>query len=103
MALLQETIPLTQTEAGDIFLEGSRIPLEVLVDAYNDGASPEELQQSYPSLELADIHAVILYYLRHRNEIDRYVESQYQKADQAREGNRFGNPSLIAKLRKLEG
>ncbi|MDX2006433.1 MAG: hypothetical protein SFU83_14240 [Meiothermus sp.] len=48
MAEILERSPLTRSEAGDIFVEGSRALLEVLVDAYNTGASPEALSLDYP-------------------------------------------------------
>ena len=36
----------------------SRVTLLTLIDAFQEGASPEEIYQEYPSLHLADVYAV---------------------------------------------
>lgn len=79
-AVLSERIPLVQNEAGDIHIEGSRIFLEHLVEKFNEAKSPEDIQRNYPHLKLADLYTVMTYYLRHRDEVDTYVERQYQRA-----------------------
>jgi uncharacterized protein (DUF433 family) len=79
-AVLTERIPLVENEAGDLHLEGSRIFLEHLVEKFNECNSPEDIQRDYPHLNLADLYAVMTYYLRHRDEVDAYVERQHQRA-----------------------
>jgi uncharacterized protein (DUF433 family) len=79
-AVLTERIPLVQNEAGDMYIEGSRIFLEHLVEKFNEGKTPEDIQRDYPHVKLADLYAVMTYYLRHRDEVDAYVERQYQRA-----------------------
>jgi uncharacterized protein (DUF433 family) len=82
-ATLTERIPLVQNEQGDMYIEGSRIYLEHLVEWFNEGKSPQDILHDYPTLALADIYAVLTYYLRHQNEVDAYVDRQYQKAKEA--------------------
>jgi len=52
-----------------------------VVDAFQSGATPEEIAYQYPSLHLADIYAVVGYYLSHPDEVADYLE---QRQDQAR-------------------
>lgn len=48
--------------SGALRVEGSRIPLDNIVYAFQDGASPEEICGHYPSLPLSSIYAAITYY-----------------------------------------
>ena len=52
---------------------GTRVTLDTVVGAYRDGASAEEIARRYPSLDLADIHAVIGHYLHHRTQVEAYL------------------------------
>jgi uncharacterized protein (DUF433 family) len=47
----------------------ARVPLATIVAATHDSATAEEIIQQYPSLQLADVYAVICYYLRHQQEV----------------------------------
>ena len=48
------------------------MPLDTVVYAFNQGAPPEAIVLSYPSLDLADVYAVINYYLYNRSAVDAY-------------------------------
>jgi hypothetical protein len=45
---------------------------------------PEVIAQRYPSAALADIYAVIAYYLRHRADIESYLTEREHKAQEVR-------------------
>jgi uncharacterized protein (DUF433 family) len=75
-----QTVPLTVTEGGTIRFTGSRISLDVVIHHYQQGESPEEILEAFPTLKLADIHAVISYYLNHREEVAEYLLRQEVKA-----------------------
>lgn len=55
------TVPLTNTEFGTVRVSGSRVSLDSVVYHYEQGATPERIAESFPSLNLADIYAVIAY------------------------------------------
>jgi hypothetical protein len=59
--------------------------LELVIRAFQDGASPETIVQRYSSLTLRDVYAVIAYYLRHRSDIDEYLCRREQKAAEVHE------------------
>ena len=50
MATLETTIvlPLTLTEDGTIRITGTRVSLELVVNEYEQGATPEEIAVSFP-------------------------------------------------------
>ena len=87
VALQSETAPLRETPDGVLCVGGSRAPLDTVVDAFEEGLTPEEILQQYPSLELPDIYAVIGYFLRHREEINRYLAERRRQATLVREEN----------------
>ena len=65
--------PLRLEESGAIRVGGSRVLLEIVLGDYLAGESPEAIAESYSTLDLADVHATIAYYLRHRAEVDEYL------------------------------
>ncbi|MBI3680192.1 MAG: DUF433 domain-containing protein [Acidobacteria bacterium] len=67
--------PLQFDAHGVCRAAGTRVTLLTLIDAFQEGASPEEIYQEYPSVSLADVYAVIAFYLSHRDEIDSYLET----------------------------
>jgi hypothetical protein len=62
-----------------------RTPALRAVTGWN--ASTEEIVQQYPSLALADVYAVISYYLNERTEVDAYLRQERQRSEQVREQN----------------
>jgi len=42
--------------------------------------SPEDLVRAYDTLTLADVHDVIAYYLRHRDEVQTYLKRRAEEA-----------------------
>jgi uncharacterized protein (DUF433 family) len=53
----------------------TRVTLLTLIKAFLEGATPEEIHQEYPSVGLADVYAVIAYYLGHRDEVNAYLDT----------------------------
>jgi uncharacterized protein (DUF433 family) len=79
-----QTVPLTMIEGGTIRITGTRIPLEIVVYHYQQGESPEDIQDMFPTLQLADIYTVISYYLNHRAEVEEYIRQQEIRAAEMR-------------------
>ena len=75
-----EQVPLIKDDAGRLMIIGTRVPLDTLVAAFKRGESPESIHESYDTVALADVYAVLAYYLRHRAEVEAYL------AEQEREG-----------------
>jgi uncharacterized protein (DUF433 family) len=64
---------LAQDRYGYIHLAGHRIGLRHVVELYNEGYTPEMLQDHFPTLSLALVHKVIAFYLENRPEVDAYI------------------------------
>src|SRR5690242_12657938 len=79
--------PLVTYNDGVVRIASSRVRLETVVYVFNQGASPEEILQQYPSLALSDIYATIGYYLQHRNSVDNYVNERKLDHDRVRQQN----------------
>ncbi len=70
------TVPLSADEAGVLRVAGTRVPFDSVIHAFNEGATPEEIAQDFPTLDLAAIYAVISYYLQNRQEVEQYLEQR---------------------------
>lgn len=68
-----EPVPLAADADGVYRVAGTRVTLDTIVAAYQEGATAEEIVDQYPSLKLDQIYAVIGYYLRHRDEVTAYL------------------------------
>lgn len=79
-----EPIPLSTDTNGVIRVAGTRVTLETVVGAFETGATPEEIAQDFPTLRLDDIYAVITYYLRHRKEVEAYLQRRGAQAEKIR-------------------
>ena len=82
-----ETIPLEVDPNGVIRVSKTRVTLDTIVQAFNDGATAEEIAQPYPSVPLADIYSIIGYYLRNKDEVGVYLHQRREEAEQVRRLN----------------
>ncbi len=80
----QDPTPLKTDEHGVVRVGGTRVTLDQVVGPFLQGVTAEEIAMRYSSLDLADVYATIAHYLRHREEIDRYLVQQRQAAEEAR-------------------
>ena len=86
-ATSSDPLPLREGPDGVARIGGTRVSLDVVVHAFDEGATPEELVQQYPSVALADFYAVLAHVLRHRPEIDAYLERRGALAAGVRASN----------------
>ena len=77
-----EPVPLRQDRDGVIRVGGTRVTLDTVLAAHAQGATPEQIAEDYSVLEPADVYAAIVYYLRHRDEVDEYLQHQGRLADE---------------------
>jgi uncharacterized protein (DUF433 family) len=89
LTVAHEIIPLQADSDGVVRVAGTRVTLEMVIAAFSEGATAEEIAQQYPSLNLADIYAVIGYYLRHTEEVAAYLQQRKVQANAARKLNEF--------------
>lgn len=94
-----EQYPLIRDQTGRIMVEGTRVPLDSIVYAFREGATPEEITFRFPSLALRDVYASITYYLRHTEDLDKYIEAREEAANEVRE--RAGQDGAAIRQRLL--
>jgi len=78
------TIPLRVDEGGAIRVGNSRVSFDLVVEQYENGMAPEDMIRAYDTLVLADVHAIIAYYLRHGDEVRAYLKRRKEEADALR-------------------
>ena len=93
-------IKLTKTEAGVIRIGDSRVSLDSVIIAFNQGSAPEQIVYDYDSLSLSEVYATISYYLQNREEVDSYLAGRAKQNKELRESNeaRFNQKGLREKL-----
>lgn len=79
-----EPIPLAMDQDGTMRVGGTRVTLDTVVAAFKKGATAEEIVFQYPTLDLADVYAVISYYLRNTSEVEAYLQQQAAEAGEIR-------------------
>ena len=89
MTLLLETMPLPLAKDNDgvIRVTGTRITLDLVVEAFQDGATPEEIAVQFPALSLPVVYAVISYYLQHAPAVEKYLRKRRKQSVETREKN----------------
>jgi predicted DNA-binding antitoxin AbrB/MazE fold protein/uncharacterized protein (DUF433 family) len=80
LALHADRPPLRVEEGGVVRVGRSRISLDLVVEQYDNGMTPEDMVRAYDTLELADVHAVIAHYLRRRDEVRAYLKRRIEEA-----------------------
>ncbi|MBI4000702.1 MAG: DUF433 domain-containing protein [Nitrospira defluvii] len=101
---MDDTIPLPEflvrLPEGVIRVAGTRMSLDSVVRAFQDGATPEEICLDFPSLDLARVYSVLAYYLAHRNIIDAYLMERDQSAKAMRHDLQTRQSAFLTELRR---
>ena len=87
LVIANEPVPLQVTEDGVVRVGGTRVTLDTVIAAFEEGSTAEEIVEQYPALGLADAYGAIGYYLRHRSEVDAYLAGRRKDSSQVREQN----------------
>jgi uncharacterized protein (DUF433 family) len=94
LVLEQETPPLHTDESGAIRVGTSRVLLETVIRAFQDGAPPESIVHRYSTLSLSDVYNTIGYYLRHQGAVDSYLQLREQLAESVQQRLNNIQPNL---------
>lgn len=89
-------IPLRTDEHGTIRIGKTRIALEVIIAAYQRGDTPQDIIEGFPSLTLAEVYAVIAYYLNDPEAVDTYIQQQDEKAAELRREIETQHPEILS-------
>ncbi len=71
-----DTVPLVQWEDGSVRVQGTRLLLAMIVTSFQQGYTPDEINDSFPSASVPQIEAVIGWYLNNKPQADAYLEEE---------------------------
>lgn len=96
-----DTPPLRVNRDGIVLVGKTRVPLETVIWTYQEGISPEAIVEMYDAVKLADVYAVIAYYLNHRDEVDIYLEWIKAESEHVRREVEARQPDVFALHQRL--
>ena len=85
-----------------IRIKGTRVGIEVVIEKFLEGASPEEIRRHHPHLTLKQIYATITYYLFNQERIDAYIKAGHKRVEAAYEEQRKNPPPGVKRLMKIK-
>jgi len=85
LAVAQDPHPIRVDADGVPRVGNTRVRLASIVYLHNQGAAPQEIHESFPSVPLADVYATVAYYLHHRADVDSYIAEHEAEAEQVRQ------------------
>jgi len=77
-------VPLHEDAHGVVRVVGSRVTLDSVVAVFDRGATPEEVVQSFPSLGLGDVYAILAWVVSRRADVDAYLARRASEEQGAR-------------------
>mgnify|MGYP000909234068 CR=1 FL=1 len=86
-------------ENGAMRVGRTRVALDSIVAAFQQGHSAETIQQQYPSASLEEVYGAIAYYLANQEEVDTYLESQSRIWSESREKATRQESPVVCRLR----
>lgn len=86
-ALSREPFPLETGADGVIRVRGTRVTLDTVWAAFQEGATAEEIVQQYPTLSLADAYQAIGYCLRNGQALAGYLSKRNESCEEIRSSN----------------
>jgi uncharacterized protein (DUF433 family) len=88
-------------EQGVMRVSHTRVMLDSIVAGFEQGHSPETLQQQYPALSLEEVYGAITYYLAHKDEVEAYLKRQDEQWSSWRATSKADPSPVMERLRAL--
>jgi uncharacterized protein (DUF433 family) len=85
---------------GGYYVAGTRISLDSIVHSFNEGDSPEAIQEDFPLLKRSQIYGAIAFYLDHQVEIDKYLDETEREFEASGIPMAQANPGLWEKIQR---
>jgi hypothetical protein len=82
---LSVAVPLREDPPGVFRVGKSRVLLELVIRSFKAGATPEAIVQSYDTLNLADVYAVVSRYLADPTPFEDYLRRCDKAAEETRQ------------------
>jgi uncharacterized protein (DUF433 family) len=97
----EEKLYVRLDEHGAMRIGNIRVMLDSIVVGFEQGHSPETLQQQYPTLSLEEVYGAITYYLAHTDEVHAYHKRQDELWEAWRTKSATRSSPVVQRLRAL--
>jgi uncharacterized protein (DUF433 family) len=68
---------------GDVYrIKGTRVAIDSVIYQFQQGRSPEAIQDAFPALSLSQVYGAIAYYLDNQTQIDQYLANQEAREEE---------------------
>jgi uncharacterized protein (DUF433 family) len=89
--------PYIEERNGGLYVASTGVSLDSVVIRFQEGASPDKIAQSFPTLKLSQVYGVIAYYLENEKTINDYIVEGEREIESASPLSQT-NPELFARL-----
>jgi uncharacterized protein (DUF433 family) len=93
-------IYVRQDEHGVLRVGDTRVMLDSVVAAFQQGHSAETIGQQYPALSLEEVYGAIAYYLANEEDVNQYLRRQDEVWKQWREKANAVTSPVVQRLRR---
>jgi uncharacterized protein (DUF433 family) len=90
--------PYIEERNGGLYLAGTRVSLDSVVISFQEGDSPEQIVQSFSTLNLAQVYGAIAYYLENEKTINEYIAEGQRELERTVPPLSQQAPDLFARL-----
>ena len=90
--------PYMSQEDGALRIAGTRVGLDTIVDYFQEGRTPEQIVQSFPTVTLAQVYGAIAYYLENKKLVDEFFAEVDREFERRVRPLSETNPELFARL-----
>jgi uncharacterized protein (DUF433 family) len=84
---------------GGYYVPGSRVSLSSIISVFLEGASPEKIRESFPTLTLAQVYGTLAFYLSHPTESQAYLRENKELWEEL---ERKAQPPNAERRRRIE-
>jgi uncharacterized protein (DUF433 family) len=92
-----------ESREGSFYLIGSRVPLARIVYEFQNGAAPEAIRLSYPTLSLEQVYGAITFYLANKKEVEQDMVERRRNEEEVIKAQPPLPPELEQKLERARG
>ncbi len=86
-------------EHGVLRIGKTRISLDSVVYAFQQGHAAETIQQQFSVLDLEEVYGAIAFYLANKEDVDRYLKGQEKVWDELRQQAEQNASPVVKRLR----
>jgi len=90
--------PYVEDRNGGLYVAGTGVSLDSVIIGFQEGASPEKIVHSFPTLKLSQVYGVIAYYLENESLVSEYISEGERELERSAVPLSQTDPALYSKL-----